>query len=210
MARVIASALIAACLLQGGCMSQEGLIETDITDSRALKPASFSCHATHDDLPDAALLSSSKASAGKTAAQFTEAVREKYAALMHALPGAVTNLPLYRFIEEWYGVRYQLGGTEKSGIDCSAFTARFYQQVFGFNLLRTALDQCNMSCMIEDKTALKEGDLVFFRINSRRISHVGVYLMNQFFVHASGHGVMISSLNDTYWKKYFAGGGRIF
>lgn len=57
---------------------------------------------------------------------------------------------------------------------------------------------------------LREGDLVFFRIHHRRISHVGIYLENDKFVHAStSAGVMISDLNEPYWKRYFAGAGRL-
>ena len=55
-----------------------------------------------------------------------------------------------------------------------------------------------------------EGDLVFFRVNSKQVSHVGIYLMNNYFVHAStSKGVMISNLNEEYWQKYFEGIGRI-
>ena len=57
---------------------------------------------------------------------------------------------------------------------------------------------------------MKEGDLVFFKIGQSTVSHVGVYLANDRFVHAStSSGVMISDLNEAYWKKYYAGGGRI-
>ncbi|HJT72936.1 MAG TPA: NlpC/P60 family protein, partial [Chitinophaga sp.] len=57
---------------------------------------------------------------------------------------------------------------------------------------------------------MREGDLVFFKTNGKSISHVGVYLNNDKFVHAStSMGVMISDLNETYWKKYYAGAGRI-
>ena len=57
---------------------------------------------------------------------------------------------------------------------------------------------------------LREGDLVFFKIHRKRISHVGIYLVNNFFVHASlSQGVMISNLNDEYWQRVFAGAGRM-
>jgi lipoprotein Spr len=60
------------------------------------------------------------------------------------------------------------------------------------------------------KEELKEGDVVFFNIRTKRISHVGIYLMNDFFVHSSSsQGVMISKLTDAYWKKYYAGAGRV-
>jgi lipoprotein Spr len=58
--------------------------------------------------------------------------------------------------------------------------------------------------------SLKEGDLVFFKTRGRSISHVGIYLMNNFFVHASSsQGVIISSLNDEYWSRKYAGAGKV-
>ena len=91
---------------------------------------------------------------------------------------------LYRFIEEWYGVHYRMGGTTKKGVDCSAFVQTLYKYVFGMNLLRTACLQFDSSTkIIKNMEDLKEGDLVFFRVNTSRISHVGVYLRNNFFVH---------------------------
>lgn len=134
----------------------------------------------------------------------------KYAEMMRVLPQAITNLSLYSFIDEWYGVRYHLGGNDKSGIDCSAFVQRLYEQVFRTSLVRTAFEQFNFCRLVFDTASLKEGDLVFFRIHSKRISHVGIYLMNNFFVHASSsHGVMISSLTDSYWQRYYAGAGEV-
>ena len=138
------------------------------------------------------------------------ALQSKYAALMNVLPDAIRNVQLYNFIDEWYGVRYRLGGNSKDGIDCSAFAQRMYESVFGVNLLRTAMEQFNKTDLIWRKEECKEGDLVFFHVRSSRISHVGVYLMNNFFVHASSsHGIMISNLQDPYWKRYFACAGRM-
>ena len=137
-------------------------------------------------------------------------VKDKYSSMLEVLPNQITNVMLYRFIEEWYGTRYRMGGTSKSGIDCSAFVQNLYQYVFGLNLLRTAWMQFESSKYINNVSDLKEGDLVFFRIKSSRITHVGVYLKNNFFVHsASSKGVSIASLTSDYWSKYFAGGGRI-
>ena len=137
-------------------------------------------------------------------------LQSKYAALLNVVPDAIRNISLYRFIDEWYGVRYRLGGTSKTGIDCSAFMQKLYEQVFGINLLRTAMDQFGMANLVWNVNQCKEGDLVFFNIKSSRVSHVGLYLMNHFFVHASStHGIMISSLDDKYWNKYFACAGRV-
>jgi lipoprotein Spr len=72
------------------------------------------------------------------------------------------------------------------------------------------MDQFGMSNLIWRKEQCKEGDLVFFNIKGSRISHVGIYLMNNFFVHASSsQGIMISSLEDKYWSKYYACAGRV-
>lgn len=137
-------------------------------------------------------------------------LKDKYAMIMDVMPNQVTNVMLYRFIDDWYGVRYRMGGTTKKGVDCSSFVQQLYKYVFGTDLLRTAGMQFQSAIFIKDKGDLKEGDLVFFRIGTSRISHVGVYLNNNYFVHsASSKGVSIANLTNEYWSKYFAGGGRI-
>lgn len=61
-----------------------------------------------------------------------------------------------------------------------------------------------------DKSSLQEGDLVFFKIRTSNISHVGLYVGDGKFVHSSSSkGVVISNLSDNYWTRYYAGGGRI-
>ena len=147
------------------------------------------------------------------------AVCVKYAEAIGLTPRIITNSSLYSFIEEWYGVPYRYGGNDKSGIDCSAFVQQLYEHVFGINLVRTAFEQFNTCRLIKDIDSLKEGDLVFFHtiIRSRKnkrlrkhISHVGIYLANNYFVHASTScGVMISNLNENYWAGKFAGAGQI-
>lgn len=137
-------------------------------------------------------------------------ILNKYSTMMGLLPKEMTNYILYQFIDEWYGVRYRYGGTDKSGIDCSAFVQRLYQQVYGAELVRTARNQFHECRMVWDMESLKEGDLVFFKTRGRHISHVGIYLFNNYFVHASSsHGVMISNLADNYWQRKFAGAGKI-
>jgi cell wall-associated NlpC family hydrolase len=134
----------------------------------------------------------------------------KYAKMLQVVPQAISNITLYSFIDEWYGVRYRMGGNDKSGIDCSAFVQRLYEQVFGTNVVRTAFEQFNNCGMVWNVDSIKEGDLVFFRTHGGRISHVGIYLMNNYFVHASSsRGVAISSLNEDYWSRKYAGAGQI-
>jgi cell wall-associated NlpC family hydrolase len=120
------------------------------------------------------------------------------------------NNSLYSFIEEWYGTPYRFGGSTKNGIDCSAFVQQLYDEVYNTGLTRTSRDQFATSMRLNNMNELKEGDLVFFKIRSKAISHVGVYLSDGKFVHASlSRGVVISNLNDHYWSRYFAGAGRI-
>lgn len=135
-------------------------------------------------------------------------LQEKYASSLKVFPTSIENLVLYTFIDDWYGVRYRYGGTTKRGVDCSSFCQQLYRNVFDKNILRTAAAQYSTMNRVK-RSELKEGDLVFFRIKTSRISHVGVYLQNDRFVHSSSSsGVHISSLNSSYWKRYYAGGGR--
>lgn len=141
---------------------------------------------------------------------FGTAMQQKYASLLGVLPINISNYTLYHFIDEWMGVRYQLGGNTKNGIDCSAFVQRMFENVFCLDLLRTAREQFANAHLIKSIDSLTEGDLVFFKIKTTRISHVGVYLANRRFVHASSsQGVTISSLDERYWQRYYTGGGRV-
>lgn len=134
----------------------------------------------------------------------------KYADKLGVLPVFITNLSMYKFIEDWYGTRYRLGGSTKAGIDCSAFVQQLFENVYDLSVVRTAFDQFNNCWLETDYDKMREGDLVFFRTRGKNISHVGVYLMNRFFVHASSsHGVTVSSLDEEYWARRFAGAGRI-
>lgn len=120
------------------------------------------------------------------------------------------NGPLYRFIQKWYGTHYRLGGDNETGIDCSGFSRKLYGDVYGIDLTRTAQDQFK-HCQRKKKTdEPEEGDLVFFRQRGKRITHVGVYLANNYFVHSStSQGVVISNLKEEYWRRHFVGTGKV-
>jgi cell wall-associated NlpC family hydrolase len=136
-------------------------------------------------------------------------LQQKYARMLGVAPKALSNITLYKFIENWFGTAYRFGGTDQSGIDCSSFAKRLYGEVYGIDLVRTAMDQF-ASCEQVNAKRATEGDLVFFSIDSKGITHVGIYLINNFFVHAStSGGVAINSLNEDYWHKYYAGMGRV-
>lgn len=117
---------------------------------------------------------------------------------------------LYAMIDSWYGTPYKLGGTTRKAIDCSAFMQKLYSGIYKHQLPRTAKEQFAHAKYIAGKQDLREGDLVFFKIRSKNISHVGIYLADGKFAHASSSkGVIISSLDSKYWTKYYVGGGRV-
>jgi lipoprotein Spr len=133
----------------------------------------------------------------------------KYSILLDTEVETIHNLQLFEMIEDWYDTPYRLGGSSKSGIDCSAFMQVMYSGLFGVTLPRTSREQYSSVRPIS-LTELKEGDLVFFRTSGSGVSHVGFYLQNNKFVHAgSSTGVTISDLTDTYWSKHFLRAGRL-
>ena len=135
------------------------------------------------------------------------ATQFKYAMLMNKEVEMLANTSLYNFIDEWWGTRYRYGGSDKSGIDCSSFTGKLMSQIYNHAMPRTAIEQFKMTERIT-KDSLKEGDLVFFNTRGS-VSHVGLYLGDNYFVHSSVHlGVVISSLTDNYYGRKFIGGGR--
>lgn len=149
----------------------------------------------------------SKASIGALATEACNMLQFKYSQLMDTEIELVSNFRLFEFIEEWWSVAYRYGGTTKKGIDCSAFSGLLMSSVFGIAVPRTAREQYNSSKKIL-LTDAKEGDLLFFNTRGG-VSHVGVYLANNYFVHAStSNGVSISSLTDSYYAKRFIGAAR--
>jgi lipoprotein Spr len=133
----------------------------------------------------------------------------KYAILLDVPVEELMDHKLIEFLENWYGTRYRMGGRDKSGVDCSAFVQSFMNSMYGIAVPRTSQEQYQQSQRIK-KDELKEGDLVFFKTQRRKgISHVGVYLRNNRFVHAStSSGVMISDLREEYFSRRYAGCGR--
>lgn len=137
------------------------------------------------------------------------AVQLKYAVLMNTEVEFLPSKVLLENVDEWYGVHYRTGGNTKTGVDCSGLTVAVYAAVYGIALPRVSRDQYRISRKIST-TELQEGDLVFFNTRGSGVSHVGVYLGNNKFIHASvSRGVMVSGLFEPYYLQRFIGAGRI-
>lgn len=141
--------------------------------------------------------------------EMASSVQLKYAILLQTEVEALPSKELLESVDYWYGVRYRRGGNTKSGVDCSGFSVAVYSAVYGMMLPRVSREQYRISRKIST-TELQEGDLVFFNTTGRGVSHVGVYLGNNRFAHASvSRGVMVSSLLENYYIQRFVGAGRI-
>jgi lipoprotein Spr len=135
------------------------------------------------------------------------ALELKYAVLLNTEVEQIEETELLRSVDEWYGVRYRMGGTTRKGVDCSAFVQAVYVSAFTLSIPRTAFEQYKAAIRIS-ATELKEGDLVFFNTTGG-VSHVGIYLKNNKFIHASSsNGVTVSDLFEPYYLKRFLGAGR--
>ena len=116
---------------------------------------------------------------------------------------------MYKVIE-YLNTPYRYGGNSKNGIDCSAFVQTVMYQSLGISIPRTSYEQSNVGedVSLED---LKFGDLVFFNTRGRgRVSHVGIYLSDGYFVHSGSRtGVAIASLNSDYYSRTFLKAKRV-
>ena len=113
-------------------------------------------------------------------------------------------------IVNYMNTPYKFGGSSKDGIDCSAFTKAIYNSC-SIQLLRSAREQFTQGIAIKDKESLRFGDLVFFNTRKRvRPGHVGIYIGDNLFVHASSkNGVIVTPLDSEYYSERFMGARRI-
>jgi len=124
------------------------------------------------------------------------------------------NLALYDACSSWIGVRYRYGGNTRNGVDCSGFVDNIYRQVYRVRLERNTANMLRRNCVAVNRNNLREGDLVFFNTSgsrqSRTPNHVGIYLKNGKFIHASASGgVMVSNLSEAYFVRSWINGGRV-
>jgi cell wall-associated NlpC family hydrolase len=115
---------------------------------------------------------------------------------------------LTRSAVRFIGTPYVFGGTRPNGFDCSGYVQHVYA-LLGIHLPRTADAQYDAGRRIA--ASMKPGDLVFFHTYAPGVSHVGIYLGNNKFIHSSSsHGVAISNLHNVYWAPRYLGAKRVF
>lgn len=153
--------------------------------------------------PDA--MGASGSAATPPISSFSEVVQPSSADMANSATHAVMREVLqYALSHE--GRSYRRGGVSPaSGFDCSGFVLHVFEHVGGGDLPHSASALGKMGRLV-DKTELAPGDLVFFHRTKKDISHVGIYLGNNKFIHASSHRtgrVMVSDLNERYWAKHF-------
>lgn len=135
----------------------------------------------------------------------TKGPRHTYLPMNVPLKGESTFDTVYR---QWQGTPYRLGGSSRAGIDCSAFVQVGYADVMNLQLPRTTAQQVKQGQWV-DYAKLVKGDLVFFK-TGRTLRHVGIYIGNAQFLHAStSQGVIISNLKNPYWQKVYWQARRI-
>ena len=123
------------------------------------------------------------------------------------------NFALYQEAASWLHIRHVTGGTSRNGTDCSFLVNSIYKAVYNKNLERNSVGMLNKNCERLSRSNLKEGDLVFFNTSGTsksNVNHVGIYLKDNKFLHAStSKGVIVCDLDDNYYRKVWVCGGRV-
>lgn len=126
--------------------------------------------------------------------------------------GRKDNKKLYHELKRWLGTPYAYAEhTCGEGTDCSGMVMEVYQAVYGITMHRNSAKMLEVNCRIIDLDDLKEGDLVFFITSSDgHVSHVGIYLKDNKFVHASSsRGVTVDDLRQNYYATHFHAAARV-
>jgi len=118
------------------------------------------------------------------------------------------NKKLIKTLASWKGTPYRYGGRKRSGSDCSGFVGAVYVEVYKKYLHRSSRDMLKDVRTIR-KSKLKAGDLVFFKTSGRRVSHVGIYVADNKFMHAASTGVIVSDLKEKYYKRTYYKSGKV-
>jgi hypothetical protein len=123
------------------------------------------------------------------------------------------NVALYKTAAFWLHVPHVDGGMSRSGVDCSFLVYTIYKTVYGKTIERNSLAMLRKNCERINRDKLKEGDLAFFNTGGKSkayVNHVGIYLKDNKFLHTStSKGVVISDLDEEYYRRTWVCGGRV-
>ncbi len=128
----------------------------------------------------------------------------KYSKKLRVELDSCCNKKLIAAAASWLGTPYRAGGNSKRGTDCSGFVSTLYREVFGVHLTHGGASMlAQMKQVIRKGMPLREGDILFFRTHGKRITHVGMYLKDNKFIHAAtqGRGVVIDDLRQAYFRN---------
>lgn len=147
--------------------------------------------------------------ASKRTVASSSSARQEVASVGSA-SGRSAGESIVRTASRFHGVRYRWGGSSRSGFDCSGFTRYVFRHKAGVDLPHSASAQFRRGKPVS-RSELKPGDLVFFQTYRRGASHVGIYIGNGKFIHASSAGgrVRVDSLNDGYYRQRYLGARRV-
>lgn len=121
---------------------------------------------------------------------------------------AFADSKMDKVIDDVIGTKYRTGGTTTNGFDCSGFTMYVFKHL-GINLPHQSGSQFSMGTSVS-KGDLRAGDLVFFNTSGSGVSHVGIYVGDGKFAHAStSRGVVVSSLSESYYVNRYVGAKRV-
>ena len=103
------------------------------------------------------------------------------------------------------------GGSTRSGVDCSGLTMAIYARIYDKQLHRRSVEQYERDVQLKERSQLQQGDLVFFRTpnSGEQCGHVGIFLKDNKFIHAGSRGVVVESLEGSYWQQFWLAGGKV-
>lgn len=189
-------------------------LQSCVTNYVVSTPTKYKSGANLEELNTTNLTSTNKSVYSSYNANFENAKKTEMAALItDAISHDKTIDDVLNEASTYIGTPYRFGGSTRSGIDCSAFVLNVFEESTGLQLPRVAAEQAELGERIE-RQDLQKGDLIFFS-HGGRISHVGIVQEVTAdgeikFIHAAtSRGVMISSLNDSYWGPKYRFAKRI-